>query len=61
MQLLDLCILDIGSLSFKYSILAASAIYHCEDETTALQASGEFAHSCHFTSMLYFMIAKAYF
>lgn len=27
-QLLDLCILDTGSLQFSYSILAASALYH---------------------------------
>ena len=27
MQLLDLAILDMGSLSFKYSVLAASALY----------------------------------
>lgn len=27
-QLLDLCILDVGSLQFSYSILAASALYH---------------------------------
>ncbi|KAL9974395.1 hypothetical protein ACROYT_G011419 [Oculina patagonica] len=27
-QLLDLCILDVGSLQFSYSILAASAVYH---------------------------------
>ena len=27
-QLLDLCVLDIGSLQFSYSILAASALYH---------------------------------
>ena len=27
-QLLDLCVLDPGSLQFSYSILAASALYH---------------------------------
>ena len=41
MQLLDLCILDIGSLSFPYSVLSASAIYHCQDQETALQSSGK--------------------
>ena len=40
MQLLDLCILDIGSLSFPYSVLSASALYHCQDQITALQSSG---------------------
>lgn len=42
MQLLDLCILDIGSLSFPYSVLSASAIYHCHDQAIALQSSGTF-------------------
>ena len=41
MQLLDLVILDIGSLSYKYSVLAASVIYHCQDEQAALTASGK--------------------
>ena len=41
MQLLDLVILDIGSLSYKYSVLTASVIYHCQDEQAALTASGE--------------------
>ena len=40
MQLLDLCILEIGSLSFPYSVLSSSAIYHCQDQATALQSSG---------------------
>ena len=40
MQLVDLCILDIGSLSFPYSVLSASALYHCQDQAAALQASG---------------------
>jgi cyclin E len=40
MQLLDLCILDIGSLAFPYSVLSASVLYHCHDEATALQSSG---------------------
>ena len=42
MQLLDLCILDIGSLSFPYSVLSASALYHCQDQITALQSSGNY-------------------
>ena len=40
MQLLDLIILDLGSLSYKYSVLAASVMYHCQDEQAALSASG---------------------
>jgi cyclin E len=40
MQLIDLCILDIGSLSFPYSILSASAIYLCGDKITSLISSG---------------------
>jgi len=50
MQLLDLCVLDIGSLSFPYSVLSASAIYHCQDRTTALQSSGK--NTKHFQSSL---------
>ena len=41
MQLLDLVILDIGSLSYKYSVLTASVLYHCQDEQAALNASGK--------------------
>jgi len=40
MQLLDLAMLDVGSLEFSYSILATSALYHTEDEATALAVSG---------------------
>lgn len=40
MQLLDLCTMDMGSLSFKYSVLVAAALYHFENETVALAASG---------------------
>jgi len=40
MQLLDLVILDLGSLSYKYSVLTASILYHCQDEQAALSASG---------------------
>jgi cyclin E len=40
MQLLDLVILDLGSLSYKYSVLTASVLYHCQDEQAALSASG---------------------
>ena len=41
MQLVDLCMLDIGSLEFNYSILATSALYHTESEAVALSVSGE--------------------
>ena len=41
MQLVDLCMLDIGSLEFNYSILATSALYHTESEAIALSVSGE--------------------
>jgi len=40
MQLMDLVMLDIGSLAFKYSVLAAAVIYHCHDDHAALSASG---------------------
>ena len=40
MQLLDLAILDMGSLDFDYSVLATSALYHTNSEATALTVSG---------------------
>jgi cyclin E len=40
MQLLDLSVLDLGSLEFTYSVLAASALYHTENEAVALRVSG---------------------
>jgi len=40
MQLLDLAILDVGSLEFNYSVLATSALYHTESEAIALAVSG---------------------
>lgn len=39
-QLLDVCTLDIGSLDFDYSILAASALYHVTNEATTLHVTG---------------------
>lgn len=39
-QLLDLCILDIGSLSFNYSVLAAAALYHFSSEEKVYQCTG---------------------
>lgn len=40
MQLLDLAMLDVGCLEFTYSVLAASALYHSDNETMALHTSG---------------------
>lgn len=40
MQLLDLCMLNVGSLDFTYSTLAASALYHSEGEQAALTVTG---------------------
>lgn len=39
-HLLDLCILDIGTLNFPYSIIAASALYHFTSETIVYQCTG---------------------
>ena len=39
-QLLDLCILEIDSLQFHYSVLAAAALCHMSSREIALQASG---------------------
>ena len=41
MQLLDLCALDMGSLAFPYSVLAASALYHFHNQKIATAASGK--------------------
>ena len=41
MQLVDLCMMDISSLEFTYSILATSALYHTESEAVALNVSGK--------------------
>ena len=40
MQLVDLSMMDMGSLEFSYSILATSALYHTESEDVALKVSG---------------------
>jgi cyclin E len=40
MQLLDLAMLDVGCLEFTYSVLAASALYHSDNDTMALHTSG---------------------
>ena len=53
MQLLDLCVLDISSLEFSYSVLATSALYHSETEAVALHVSGE-KFSFIFDSVLFY-------
>jgi G1/S-specific cyclin-E1 len=40
MQLLDLVILDIGSFSYRYSVLAASAMCHLQSKEIAMATSG---------------------
>jgi len=40
MQIIDLCMLDIGSLEFRYSILATAALCYIESEAVAIRASG---------------------
>lgn len=39
-RLLDLCTMDILSLRYPYSAIAAAAVYHTLGETVALEASG---------------------
>lgn len=39
-KLLDLCILDVESLQFQYSVLAAAALYHNSTQELALFVSG---------------------
>ncbi|CAL8359207.1 unnamed protein product [Arctogadus glacialis] len=39
-QLLDLCLMDISSLDFSYSILAAAAFYHFSDFSVVHKVSG---------------------
>lgn len=40
-QLIDLCMLDEGSLKFAYSVLAATALYHMFSRELALFVSGK--------------------
>ena len=40
-QLLDLVILDIDSLQYTYSVLAASALYHVTTKEVALESTGK--------------------
>ncbi|KAL4234175.1 G1/S-specific cyclin-E1 [Mactra antiquata] len=39
-RLLDLCLLDIESLQFQYSVLAAAALFHSSSQQLALSVSG---------------------
>ncbi|CAG2106138.1 unnamed protein product [Medioppia subpectinata] len=39
-HLVDLCILDIGSLTYSYSVIAASALYHFTHEDIVVQCTG---------------------
>jgi cyclin E len=39
-HLVDLCILDIGSLTYSYSLIAASALFHFTNEDTVYQCTG---------------------
>ncbi|KAM6153623.1 G1/S-specific cyclin-E1 isoform 2-T2 [Erethizon dorsatum] len=40
MQLLDLCVLDVGCLEFPYGVLAASALYHFSSSELMQKVSG---------------------
>jgi len=40
-HLIDLCMLDIGSLSYNYSVIAATALYHFTCENTVYQCTGK--------------------
>nr|XP_027198559.1 G1/S-specific cyclin-E1-like [Dermatophagoides pteronyssinus] len=40
-HLIDLCTLDAGSLTFQYSVIAASAFYHFTDEDVVLHCTGK--------------------
>lgn len=46
LQLMDLSVLDEGSLQFSYGVLAASILYHFGDELTTFQASGRYLYRC---------------
>ena len=57
-QILDLVILDIDSLQYTYSVLAASALYHVTTREVALESTGKnsspFKYSNLITSIDYF-------
>jgi len=50
-QLVDLCMLDEGSLKFAYSVLAATALYHMVSRELSLFVSGNV-----FKSVLQFLM-----
>ena len=50
-QLVDLCMLDEGSLKFAYSVLAATALYHMVNRELSLFVSGNI-----FKSVLQFLM-----
>lgn len=43
-HLLDLSMLDIGSLQYNYSVIAAAALYHFTNEESVYQCSGMLSH-----------------
>ena len=48
-HLLDLSMLDIGSLKFSYNVISAAALYHFTNINTVIRCTGEFAfHSLPF-------------
>lgn len=63
MQLLDLCMLDINCLSFRYSLLAASALFHILGEHVAVQISGysweELAQCVHWMAPFALVLQKS--
>lgn len=59
-QLLDLCILDIHSLEFKYGVLAAAAFCHFVSFEVVQKVSGKnsFRISCTFAYCLFFFFSQ---
>lgn len=53
LQLLDLCVLDVGCLEFPYGVLAASALYHFSSSELMQKVSGmlafQFTHKKYWT------------
>ena len=46
LQLLDLCILEVGCLQFPYSVVAASALFHMTSQELALEVTGTKCLDC---------------
>ena len=59
-RLLDLCTMDILSLRYSYSIIAAAAIYHTVSEKMALKSSGKLTFQLQFFFLLFFCKIKKY-